>query len=277
MYTINKDSKVIKILNNSSMIVEQDKQEFVLVGKGISFNKKPNMMMIINEKNIEKIFVFTKCKNAIQKVISNNENFPFVLDAMHILSDIIDTNQSEEALSAFCDHLSITYERVRMGEDLMNPFLYETKTLYSESFNLAKQLCQKLSDMNAIEIPEAEIGYIALHIQNINSNSSEIAIGTLNSLIFEIRELLEKKYHINLFNMEDAYGRFISHIKFLLTRILKHISIENQLLDVIEERYQDVYPMAVDIKNIIEQEVHQEINDHELSFIVIHMYRLIEK
>ncbi|MFV0393639.1 MAG: PRD domain-containing protein [Coprobacillaceae bacterium] len=276
MFNTNKASKIIKILNNSAMIVEQFHNEYVLIGAGIAFNKKAGMI-IIGEKKIEKSFVFVKNKDSIQKVINNNANFSLVIDAMHILMEMVEEPISEEAMVAFCDHLSITYERVLSGEELLNPFLYETKTLYKESFILAEKLCMKIYEKNNILFPEEEIGFIALHVQNIVSPKDGIPIEQLNSVMFEIRMLLENKYKINILEREDAYGRFIAHIKFLLTRIIKGNFVQNRLLDIIKDKYQDLYPMALEIKSIIEKEFKNEVNDHELSFIVIHMQRLVEK
>lgn len=279
MFQIGKVSKVIKVLNNSAMIVEQKHQEFVLVGSGIAFQKKAGMILI-NEDNIEKAFIFTNHKDSLERIISELQtvDFSLISNAMEIVVDLIGKEIREEQMLTFFDHLAITYTRIIKDDIIDNPFLYETKALYKESYQKAVILADRLQQTNGIIMPEAEIGFIALHIQSMEYNQQkDYPVKKLNGLFFAIKEVLENECDIEWERKEDTYGRFLSHIKFLLSRILQDYSLENELKDVIEERYQAYYPVANKIKQIIEDELGCQLSDDEVSFIVIHVQRIMEK
>lgn len=275
MFRIEKEAYVEKVLNNSAMIINEQQNTYIVLGNGIAFQKKQGQVLS-GELKVDKVFQLFEYETSFKKIIAiHPSNTNFIIDAIRILLDTIETTVDEQAFIAFCDHVAIMYERVLQKESIANPFIIETKALYKESYQLAKQLCDELHKQNEISIPENEVGYIALHMQNI-IHQDAVSVGCLNKIVVEIKDIADDIYHIQLDEQEDNYARFISHLKFLIQRLTKHISIENALKDVIKERYASYYPFALDIANVLHKELGFHVSEDEIAFLVLHLARFIE-
>lgn len=266
-----------KILNNSAVLVQEDDQEFIYIGPGIAFGKKAGMVFD-DLKKVEKVFSLKQKAETFQRLLNHHtQEIAYVMDAVRILLETVpDVVLDENQLLAFCDHVAIMYERVLKNEPLLNPFLYETKALYKDSFQLALLLSNHLEELNGVVIPESETGYIALHIQSILQDKDRVAVECLNSIMAQIKDLLEEDYHIDVDTREDEYGRFINHIKFLINRVFQKSQMQNDLRDMILRNYAPYREVAQKVANIIEAELHNTLSEDEIAFLMIHMNRLVE-
>jgi transcriptional antiterminator len=68
-------------------------------------------------------------------------------------------------------HLRYAMERVVQQGVVPNPFLTELKLKMKEEFALAKELCRELRDHLQTEVPDDEIGYMALHLYRLSQSS----------------------------------------------------------------------------------------------------------
>ena len=75
---------------------------------------------------------------------------------------VIDDN----VLIALTDHISMVLEREQAGIICDNPLLFEIKRFYGREFELALKAREIIRGHLGIEISEAEVGFIALHIVN---------------------------------------------------------------------------------------------------------------
>ncbi len=69
-----------------------------------------------------------------------------------------------ELLSGLALHLAPTAERLRYGGVLRNPLLDEIKAVYPQIFWAAQQCAQMLTRAWGVEVPEEEVGYLAMHL-----------------------------------------------------------------------------------------------------------------
>jgi len=66
--------------------------------------------------------------------------------------------------SDLLSHLKLTLKKYELSIIPENPLINEIKANYSESFELAKKMAAVFSEKMSIELPESEVGYIALHL-----------------------------------------------------------------------------------------------------------------
>lgn len=64
-------------------------------------------------------------------------------------------------------HLKFALQRVRQKIDMVNPVLEALKSNYSEIYQIAVKIAKMLKENYDIDLPEGELGYLVLHIQNI--------------------------------------------------------------------------------------------------------------
>ena len=64
-------------------------------------------------------------------------------------------------------HLKFAFNRVKKRVFTNNPITESIKENYPDTYIVAASLGDMLKDDFGIELPEGEIGYLAIHIQNI--------------------------------------------------------------------------------------------------------------
>lgn len=270
----NEALRIIKILNNSALLVNDTKQSFILLGKGIAFNRKADDILPIGFE-YEQRFGLMRSSKSFEQLISQHK--PEIIDLVikTVEEFMFDENQiTAEALVAFCDHISTMYDRVVKHEAIENPFLMETKTLYPESFKSASLLINQVNQKYRVEIPEAEIGFIALHLQKISTMDKGINVNVMNNIIFTVTNLLSEKYNYILDKESVKFAQFITHIKFVVLRLVRKESPNNEMTDIILNKYSNFKPLASEILKIIEEETESKLSIDELAYLMMHVSRL---
>jgi transcriptional antiterminator len=269
--------KVLKILNNSAMLVSDGTSELVLLGRGIAFNRK-NDERIKSGLEVDKIYALERSANRFKILIENNSSQvnELVINSMQLLMERNGTDIRPEAMIGFCDHVSIMFSRVLKGESIMNPFLSETKVLYPESFEKARSIAHQLNAQFDVIIPEEEVGYIALHLQNIVSPASGEQMKVMNKIAAMTSDYITDELKINLDKESLIYARFMTHLKFVVMRLLRNQRSDNIMTDMILKQLSQYRPQAEKIVDIIEQETKHQLSLDELAYLMIHVGRILE-
>lgn len=266
--------RIIKILNNSALLVRDSRQSFILLGKGVAFNRKPDNILAPGFV-YEQRFGLLCSSRSFEQLISQHNTQIIDLVFKTVQEFMFDEDQiTPEALVAFCDHIATMYERVIKHESIENPFLMETKTLYPESFKSAQQLIERVNKKYCISIPESEIGFITLHLQKISSKDKNININVMNNIIFTVTNLLVEKYNYTLDKESVKFAQFITHIKFVVLRLIRNESPNNEMTEIIINKYSQFRPVACEIAKVIEDETKSTLNLDELAYLMMHVSRL---
>lgn len=268
---------VLKILNNSAMLVSDGKNELVLLGRGIAFNRKMEDR-IKPGLQVDKIYALKSSANRFKTLIENNspQVNELVVNSMQLLMERNSTDIRSEALVGFCDHVSIMFARVLKGESIMNPFLSETKVLYPESFEKAQSITRQLNKEFDVHIPEEEVGYIALHLQNIVSPASGEQMKVMNKIATMTSDYITDELSIELDKNGLVYARFMTHLKFVVMRLLRNQRSDNIMTEMILKQLSKYRPQAQRIVDIIEQETKHKLSVDELAYLMIHIGRILE-
>lgn len=268
---------VLKILNNSAMLVSDGRSELVLMGRGIAFNRKNNEKIKMGLE-VDKIYALEKSANRFKTLLENNsaQVNELVINSIQILMERNNTDIRPDALVGFCDHVSIMFERVLKNESIMNPFISETKVLYPESFEKAQTISQQLSTKYNVIIPEEEVGYIALHLQNIVSPASGEQMKVMNKIATMTSDYITEELSIILDKESLIYARFMTHLKFVVMRLLSKQCTDNIMTDIILEKLSQYRPQTERIVVIIEQETNHKLGLDELAYLMIHIGRILE-
>ncbi|MCG8485352.1 MAG: transcription antiterminator, partial [Clostridia bacterium] len=71
---------------------------------------------------------------------------------------------NENLLVGLVSHLRPTINRLKMNLDIRNPLLSKIKEMYPEIFEISKKSAEVINERFNFSMPEAEIGFIAMHI-----------------------------------------------------------------------------------------------------------------
>lgn len=273
--------EIVKVLNNN-VILSRDiskNQEMILVGKGIGFGKKNHTTIQIPQEDIEKVF-----RNFDKK---QKEDYVQLIDqldskVMGVSEEIIAAAEKQLGTLnshihiALTDHIGFALERLQMGMEINNPFLFEIKKLYPEEFkvaNMAKVMIQKAI---GIGISESEVGFIALHLHSARQNKHIKDTMKDTRLLKECIEIIEQEVHNKVDEDHLTYTRLITHLRIAINRVENNRYIENPLLHSIREKFQDSYRIAAQIGNHISKNKDVTISEDELGYMAIHIQRLKE-
>jgi len=271
--------KIIKVLNNNVLLATRldTKDEMVLVGKGIGFDKRENTIVDLPLEKIEKSYgaYDSKTKGDYIKLIEQLDN-----DVIGISEEIISKaesmlgNLNQHIHIALTDHIGFALERIKMGMEINNPFLYEIKTLYTEEYHAGEIAAEMIRKSLGVEINDSEVGFVALHFHSARQNRKVSETVKNTRVLKEIVEIIESHLNYKISNEGLMYSRLITHLKTAITRLEEHKYIENILLDSIKEKFADSFIIAKKIGQYIEANTTMKVSEDELGFMALHIERI---
>ncbi|OAB28334.1 hypothetical protein PMSD_22680 [Paenibacillus macquariensis subsp. defensor] len=106
---------------------------------------------------------------AVSDVAYENVSFELVRLARKILKKAetetgFELKSNSKLFYGFISHLGPALERLKLGLDIRNPLLSQIKEQYATTFEVARECAKVLEEYLEQPVPEAEIGYIALHL-----------------------------------------------------------------------------------------------------------------
>src|SRR5471030_28633 len=168
-HLLNSDYVVIKSFNNNILLVSQDDNEKILFGKGIGFGKHIGHILSPSI-DVEKVFTIedNSTKHTFNELISRVDNNLIGLceEVIYMISTELNEDLNEKFHISLIDHITFTLKRLKENDEIENPFLIETKTLYNKEFRIARKAVKMLENRLNISIPDGEIGFITLHIHS---------------------------------------------------------------------------------------------------------------
>ena len=214
-----KDMRINKILNNSAVVVKDIDGEKIVMGEGIGFQKRKNDL--VNQAKIDKVFVI-KDSNEHKKFEEILQLLPE--EHIKIAEEIITYAEKELGVMinehihvAFCDHLSFAIERLTNGISIKNALLDQIKILYVKEFQIGLWAKALIKENLGVEIPEDEVGNIAMHIHTAKMNTGDMQETIdITTTIQEITRIIESCLNINIVEDTMSYERLITHLRFSL-------------------------------------------------------------
>lgn len=271
------DYEVIKVFNNNVVLVKHGDKEKILIKKGIGFGRSTGS--VIDGGTVpDKVFAIESNETSSkfnQLVTRIDDNIVGLCEEIiYMISSEVKEPLDDGIHIRLIDHIAFTLHRIKNNDVISNPFTVEIETLYPREMEIARKAINMLEENTDLDIPEDEVGFVALHIHSARnrgklSNSIKYAY-LCNTLV----EFIEDELDISIDRRSIDYARFVSHIRFALERIIKNIPIKNELLRSIKRTYVDSYNLAKKAAKIIEEELNIKVSNEERGYIAMHIERL---
>lgn len=269
-----------RVYNNNVVMVDDAGTERIAVGKGIAFGRKRGD--VLDSASFEKVFTLddptqlSRLERLIKGIPSE-----YLLIAEDIVSmlrresaSVIDDN----VLIALTDHISMALEREQAGIVCDNPLLFEIKRFYGREFELALKAREIIRGHLGIEISEAEVGFIALHIVNATMKQRAdhlmLSIKMINGILNTVAETFGLTYDEG----SVQYERFLRHLQFFSQRVLDKSIAQSEdtfLFHLGKDQYPDALECTERIGADIEQEYGCVVSDAEKGYLVYHIANLV--
>ncbi|MCB2290103.1 PRD domain-containing protein [Clostridium sp. CS001] len=271
------DYTIQKVFNNNVLLVTQKKKEKILFGKGLGFGKHLGEILSSDTK-IDKVFSLddkTNYNNFKELVTTvDDELIGLCEEIIFMISKELNEELNEKIHISLTDHIAFTLKRLKQNDEIENPFLVETETLYKREFEIARKAVSMLEKKMNIVIPDGEIGFITLHIHSARNKgklSNTIKYCFLSNSIIE---LIEDSLNLQVDKKSIDYARFITHIRFAIERLLNNSPIRNELLDIVKKQYAESYSLAEKVCKLIESELNLDVSPDEVAYIAVHIEKL---
>lgn len=281
MNTEMSDYNVMKVLSDNILLVYQSHVEKILYEEGIGFGKHVGDR-ISKDVSIEKIFSIEKKNNYdnFHKLIDSVDKELIVLceEIIYMISKELNEELHEKIHISLIDHITFTLKRPDNVENIENPFLVETETLFPREFQLAQKAAKMIEDKTKIHLSDEEIGFIALHIQSARKDEVVYNTRKYEFVLSTIIKMIESELNIEIDKRSLEYSRFITHIQFTIQRILNKTPIKNELLSTIKDKYPSSFKLSQKISKFIEEELGRKVIEDETAYLArrIHKFKKYE-
>lgn len=271
-----------KIFNNNAILAkDSEKNEIVVMGRGIGFKK--NVGDKLDENLIEKTFIL-KQKDASEKFKLLLEDIPtehvsLCYDIIEYAKNILGVELNDYIYVTLTDHISYTLKLFDEGLNRPNPLIWEIKKFYSKEFEIGLKALEFIESETEKKLPEDEACNIALHLINaqVNKKGNNVKdIAKQAKMIQDILNIVKYTYNIELDEKSLNYERFVTHLRFFFQRLNKEQKIETEddfLLKQIKVKYKKAYECMLKIQTYL----NKELSEEEQLYLTIHIQRVTHR
>lgn len=274
--------RVTKILNNNAFIsLDSEGKDIIVMGKGISFQKKVGDEVETDEKT--KIFssntsdINDKMKNVILNI---PESYIEITEKIvNLLRERYNKELHDIIYISLTEHIHGAVERCRAGLEIENPLLNEIKSLYREEFDIAIEGLKIIKDKLGVNFKKDEAGYITSHIINAQLNGEINNTTEITKIVQKILNIIEFNMLIDINTETFSYDRVVTHLKFLALRVLNGIvnNDDEELFEIFAKKYPALYNCTNVIDNYFQQVYNYKLTNAEKMYLIIYINRLIKE
>lgn len=270
--------RIIKALNHNGVIAfcQEDKTEYVILGKGIGFGKK--VSETFQPEGDYTLYTLAETSDRGDLAALSRRIDPVYLEIVNNL-----LNQAEQTfgqvnrsiLFVIADHLVYAVERIRKGEQMANPLTPDIKTLFYSEYRVAATLGPELKERLGVEITDDEIGYVALHIHSSIEDENVSVAMQMAAAVRECITLVEEITGRTIDVKTLAYNRLMNHVRYMVARAIKGETLKMSLNDYIELEFPDAFSIATTVCDHLSFNLHMHLEEVEIGYLAIHIERVL--
>lgn len=264
-----------KALNNNVVIGRDEFEEVVLIGRGIGFGKKHGDT--IDSVEAEKVYKLEGQQDTSRYqtllTMADETLFQSALEAIEMIDDMTSEKINNRILLSLTDHLLFSMKRMEEGMDISNPFVNETKALYPKEYKIAEAVVDMFDQKYGMRLPEAEIGFIALHVHSSIYNRSLTDMNKLSEVVHQAITMIEYGLDTTVDQSSIQYDRFVRHISFCVQRVMngESMPVQEHFDTMLKAEYPACYNIAVKIMKMIQNKLQRKVYDSEVVYLTMHI------
>lgn len=272
--------QIIKVINNNVISSEDDKgKEIIVMGKGIGFGKKAGEE--IDETKIEKVFSLPDESTSQFMQVVKDMPYEYIRTAELVIAYARETlgyHLSKNIYVTLTDHLGYALERKRQGIVVANELSWEMKKFYNAEFQVGLKALDIVKQELDVELPEDEAGFIAMHLVNAQMGGQMNQSRNMPAMIKDILNIVRYTFQVELDEKSLSYERFVTHLRFFVQRVISREDSERndeEFDQLIADRFPRSYECAQKIKSYMKKKLDYEVSDVEISYLAVHIHRVI--
>lgn len=210
----------------------------------------------------------------------NVDKLKVVEEAVEKINRSLPYKIADSAYIALVVHLALAIERITKGERITMNTDLSNHLQEKKEYSLARDLGLELEKQFGIHMPEAEIGYITMHLrgakfrhdQQVSFNEDNLDTAMIAKRLINH---VSQNPDVNLTNDNSLYQGLMAHLDPALYRLKQGMHIHNPLQEKIQQNYPKLFNQVK--KAFGEVLPNLTIPDEEIGFLVLHFGSAIER
>ena len=272
--------QIEKILNNNVVQALDNNVEYIVMGKGLGFQKKVGDL--VDKEKIEKTFILenTEAVEEWSRVYVNlpDAEMQVFLNILTFAEAVLQTKFEPSFFIALADHLHYTIERSREGVSLQNPLAWEVRKFYPREYEIGKQALRLIVKDLEVRLEDDEAASVALHFVNAQKDAGlHEKDRQMTQIVVGISDIVRLHFGYDLEEDSFSYNRFMTHLQYLAQRIVSGVSGGKNdafLYEQVKINYPESFICTQKIVAYIKISYAFELSLDEQVFLTIHIQRL---
>ncbi|MBM7642946.1 BglG family transcription antiterminator LicT [Streptococcus loxodontisalivarius] len=274
--------RIEKVFNNNVVqVVGQNDLEYIVMGKGLGFQKKAGDL--IEADKIEKKFVLEEGEETqeLYRVYLDlpTEQMELFLNIITFAEAVLGQSFEPSLFIALADHLQYAIQRSKEGLALQNPLAWEVRKFYPREYEIGRQALRLIKHDLGVDMAEDEAASVALHFVNAQKEGGLVEKNhQLTQIVVDILEIV--RLHFGSMPTADSisYNRFVTHVQYFAQRVVNGlIQGKNDafLFDQVQINYPQAFLCTQKVKSYVESANPEfEMSQDEQVYLTIHIQRL---
>ncbi|MBA4601459.1 BglG family transcription antiterminator [Thermoactinomyces sp. AMNI-1] len=190
---------------------------------------------------------------------------------------ILNVQFTDDILHQLSLRLVLYIKRIFQGKNIKLDQVEKAVLKESKAFMAAKMICLNLEKMMGHSFPEDEQFYITTQLLGAKVNYSAddlVYISTsvsLKDVAVKIVNDFEKYACIQFYDKDLLVKNLTLHLKPAYYRIKYGIEVENQIVDLVKENYQEIFFLTKKAVHHFEKVLGKPIHENEIAYIALHL------
>lgn len=269
--------RIKKVLNHNTVIAicEETNQEYMIMGKGIGFNKKVNENIEVKPEDTVYSLQESTERGDVKDMVKSLSPI-----CMEVADEVLDEAErvfgkiDRSILFTMADHIEYAVKRIQNHEQISNPLTEDIRVLFHMEYKVAQCAEPALKEKLNVQIDQHEIGYIALHIHAAIEHEEISQTMQMARAVRACISLVEEEIGRPIDVMSLSYNRLMNHIRYMVARVINEEALKVNLNDYMRVKFPQAFEMAKTICEQIEHNLKCTLDEVEIGYLAMHIERI---
>ena len=173
-------------------------------------------------------------------------------------------------------HLALAVRRMQQHDAIVMDAGTLRELRRTEEFAAARMIAVQLGKVFSLSVPEAEIGYITMHLLGARGTALPAGAGRVDNfrlvqIAQSIMRLASEKSGAPLIRSRTLLSGLVNHLAPALHRLKLHMDIRNPLLAQMEAEHPELMSLARHAVRAMEEEAGAPLPADEIAYIAMHL------
>lgn len=275
--------KFLKAYNNNVVLVNDSSgMEWIVIGKGIGFQKRYGDT--VDENRIRKKFISAKIDKRIslEDILDGItlEEHQMTMDIVQLAKEELNIHFSSTNYLTLADHLHHAILRSKNSEDNNFTGQWEISNLFPKEYKLSQKVIDYVNSNYSVQLPQSETTFLTFHFITVQNNWTFVSQTIeMTKLISRIIEIIQYNFHEKIDINSSSYSRFITHLRYFFLRYStgekKEYPLNREIIKLVTEKYPRSFNICKKISIYLYEEMGWALTDDELVYLTFHIIRLM--